>query len=99
MILQIQLPRLKGTLETTGSNPNMKEFREFREDQRGEVVIPKAAEAELDPRSPEPWYPEYYPILQSMNLCPSLLHHLESPKFWEAGRVGGPLLSWIFSIP
>lgn len=32
----------------------MKEFREFREDQRGDVVIPKAAEAELGPRAPDP---------------------------------------------
>lgn len=40
MILQIRVPQLIRTLRTIGSNPNMEEFREFREDQKGELVIP-----------------------------------------------------------
>lgn len=54
MILQIRVPQLKEALKIIGSNPNMEQFRAFREDQRDELVIPKATEAELDPWAPDP---------------------------------------------
>lgn len=54
MIIQIRVPQLKEALKIIGSNPNMEQFRAFREDQRDELAIPKAAEAELDPWAPDP---------------------------------------------
>lgn len=45
--------RFKGTLKTTGYNPNMVQFTESREDQRDGTMIPMAAEAGLDLEAPD----------------------------------------------
>lgn len=51
--------RFKGTLKTTGYNPNMVQFTESREDQRDGIMIPTAAEAGLDLEAPDRWCPAH----------------------------------------